>query len=344
MLARCARCQGTFATDRFGHQTCPHCGSELLLADPNAPPGSSPEPPAPPAPPVPPPEPPAAAPPPAPEPPRGWQGGAGPLPPPPPPGGWAGPPPGGWGPPPPGGGWGGYPPPPGPAPQGAPAPFAERGRLGFFAAFFETWKLVATQPAAYFRRVRIDQTGTAVLFGVIASTVGNAVQAVYTHFSGAQARAAMAGLLENMPEEQARIARTFLESMTGGFTLVQIVAAPILALLFTYVWAGVFHLLLMLLRGANRGFDATLTAVAYANGLNLLLAVPGCGGILALVWGLVVLVIGLGEVQRCGAGKAAVAVLAPAILACVCCCGAFGIPAFMKGVEEAARQTQTTRL
>ena len=26
MLARCARCQGTFTTDRFGRQTCPHCG------------------------------------------------------------------------------------------------------------------------------------------------------------------------------------------------------------------------------------------------------------------------------------------------------------------------------
>lgn len=344
MLARCARCQGTFATDRFGHQTCPHCGSELLLSDPNAPPGASPpEPPAPP----PPAEPPApsSAPPTA-EAPRGWQGGAGalPPPPPPPPGGYAGPPPGGWAPPPPGGGWGGYPPPPGPGPEEAPAPFAERDRLGFFAAFFETWKLVATQPAAFFRRVRIDQTWTAILFGVIASTVGNAVQAVYTHFSGAQAQAAMAGWLENMPEEQARIVRMYLESMTGGFTLIQVLAAPLLALLFTYVWAGVLHLLLMLLRGANRGFDATLTVVAYANGLNLLLAIPGCGGLLALVWGLVVLVIGLGEIQRCGPGKAAIAVFAPAILACVCCCGALGIPAFMKGVEEAGRQVQTTRL
>ena len=37
MIARCARCQGTFQTDTFGRQRCPHCGAELLLADPNAP-------------------------------------------------------------------------------------------------------------------------------------------------------------------------------------------------------------------------------------------------------------------------------------------------------------------
>ncbi len=37
MLARCARCQATFTADRFGLVVCPHCGSELLLADPSAP-------------------------------------------------------------------------------------------------------------------------------------------------------------------------------------------------------------------------------------------------------------------------------------------------------------------
>ncbi|HYG70330.1 MAG TPA: YIP1 family protein, partial [Anaeromyxobacteraceae bacterium] len=42
MLARCARCQGTFSTDHFGLQTCPHCGAELMLSDPNAPKGAQP--------------------------------------------------------------------------------------------------------------------------------------------------------------------------------------------------------------------------------------------------------------------------------------------------------------
>jgi len=255
------------------------------------------------------------------------------MPPPPPPGG-QGPPPAGFAPP--------------PAPPGfeLPAPFAERAKLGFFAAFFETWKLVATQPAHFFRRVRIDQTSTAVFFGVIASTVGNAVAAVYGYFSGAQAQAAFQEMLGNMPEEQARILRMYLDSMTGGMTVVHVIASPLLTLLFMYVVAGVLHLLLMLFRGANRGFDATLTAVAYANGLNLLLAVPGCGSLLAVVWGLVALIIGLGEIQRCGSGKAAAAVLAPAALACVCCCGALGLsaPAFLKGLGEAASKAQQTSI
>lgn len=339
MIARCARCQGTFTTEHFGLQTCPHCGSELLLSDPNAPPGA--QPPSQPAPPPPraaePPRPPATPPP----------SGTLPPPPPPPPGGY-GPAPGGWPPPPPGpGGWAQVPPPGArpPAPGELPAPFAERKARGFFASFLETWKLVATRPQEFFRRVRVDQAGAAVLFGVIASTVGNAIAALYNLASGP---AAVRELVERMPEEQAGFWRAYVEFMSGGAIWGSILLTPILTVVLMYVAAGVVHLLLVLFRGANRPFDATLTVVAYAHGLNLLLAVPGCGFVLAAVWGLVSLVIGLGEAQRCGTGKAAAAVLAPAALVCVCCCGvaSLSLPAILKGLQDAATQggQQTTTL
>lgn len=229
-----------------------------------------------------------------------------------------------------------------------PSPFAERKQRGFFAAFFETWKLVATQPEQFFRRVRIDQTGSAILFGVIASTVGNMVAALYSSLSSQQALLAMQGIAEKLPADQARFMRMYMGLLSGGMTLAQVVLSPILTLVFMYVGAGILHLLLALFRGAKRPFDATLTVVAYANGLGLLLAVPVCGGILALVWSLVVLIIGLGETQRCGSGKAAAAVLAPMALACVCACAVIGIsaPALLKGLEGAANQgtTQTTKI
>ncbi len=323
MLARCARCQGTFTTDRFGVQTCPHCGSELLLSDPNAPQGGGTQPPAPP---------PGSAPPPP--------SSAGGLPPPaPPPGGPGGPPPAGW---PPYGGYGA--PPPGPAPE-IPSPFSERKTRGFFGAFFETWKRVATRPHEFFRTVR-PEAGTAVLFGIIASTAGNAVSALYSYLSGQQMLLAMQQAAERMPEDQARVLRMWVGLVSGKLIFAYILLAPIVTLVVMYVAAGVVHLLLRLFRGANRPFDATLAAVAYANGLNLLLAVPFCGSLIAPIWSLVVLVIGLGEIQRCGSGKAAAAVFAPAVLVCVCCCGAFGltIPAALKGLEEATKHGQTTTL
>jgi hypothetical protein len=331
MLARCARCQATFTTDRFGVQRCPHCGAELLLADPNAPPPGPPAdapPPAPPEPGAPGPSAPGPRgagelPPPPGPPPGGYgsTGGWGP-PPPPPSGGWGAPPPpppGGWGPPP-AGGWG---PPPGGVPAGPeqPAPFAERSRLGFVTSFFETWKLVATQPQAFFRRVRVDQTGSAVLFGVLAFTFGYAVQGLYGILAGAQTMGLLSRFAESMSEEQRELLAGYLAGMTGWTAALQILASPLVAFILVYLVAAVVHVVLLVLRATPRGFDATLTTVGYGFGLALLLAVPACGGLLFAVWSLVTLVVGLGEAQRCGPGKAAAAVFAPFVLLCLCCCG-----------------------
>jgi hypothetical protein len=66
--------------------------------------------------------------------------------------------------------------------------------------------------------VRIDQTGAAVLFGVIASVVGNAAAAVYGYFSGQQAMLALESMVQNLPEEQARFVRIYSQLLSGGST------------------------------------------------------------------------------------------------------------------------------
>lgn len=330
MLARCARCQGTFQAERFGVQTCPICGGEVLLSDPNAAQGSGPgaSPPEVPAPPPAPPGPPSWSAPPGGEPP--------PPPPPPPPAGF-GPPPGGFGPPPSGFG------PPAPGGPELPAPFADRSRLGFFRAFFETWKKTAIEPNDFFRRVRIDQTGSAILFGVIASTLGGWAQAFWASLTAVSTRAQMQELAGRIPPEWAGLAKAFGEysqHATSTATLVaQAVFAPLGAVVGIFVSAAIIHGLLLLVRGATRGFDATLTVVGYAMGISLLQLIPECGALVAPFWIAVVLIIGLSEVHRCGVGKGAAAVLLPLVLLCACLCvvvamavGAAGIGAGLGAV------------
>jgi hypothetical protein len=300
MLARCARCQGTFSTDRFGVQRCPHCGSEVLLADPNAPAPAAPA-------------------------------GEPPGPPPPPPSG-AGPPPGAL-------------PPPGAAPPSLeaelPAPFVERKERGFFPAFFQTWKLSALEPAHFFRRVRIDQTASAVWFAVIATTVGTWVSTIFGYLGSAGTAQQLREALDQLPAEAESwrsVIEGFASEMTVAGLVGRLLSAPLVSLVALYLGAGVVHLLLMLFRGAQRGFGATLTAAGYASGLGLLSAVPGCGGLVAMVWSAVVFVIGLGATQRCGTGKAAAAVLLPVVLVCACgaALAAFGVVA---AIQAAAGTT-----
>lgn len=84
--------------------------------------------------------------------------------------------------------------------------------------------------------------------------------------------------------------------------------------------AAIFHGLLLLVRGANRGFNATLTVVGYATGISLLQLIPECGALVVPFWIAVVLIIGFSEAHRCGTGKGAAAVLLPILLLCVCTC------------------------
>jgi hypothetical protein len=181
--------------------------------------------------------------------------------------------------------------------------------------------------------VRVDQTGSAVLFGVIAYTIGSVFQAIYGLVTGRQMAILLERWVENVPDEQARMLRSLLETTSGAATAVQIALTPLFGVVFIYVIAATVHVLLLLFRGASRGFPATLTAVAYAFGLYLVLVVPACGSIVAVVWSVVAVVIGLGETQRCGPGKAALAVFAPLLLACACACAT---PLLLWGVFQRA--------
>jgi hypothetical protein len=196
--------------------------------------------------------------------------------------------------------------------------------VGFLRGYFETWKRTTVEPADFFRRVRIDQTGSAILFGVIASTLGGWAQALWASMTAASTRAQMQELSEKIPPELAGVAKLLSEytaRATSPTTILsQALVAPLAAVVGIFVAAAIFHALLLLVRGANRGFNATLTVVGYATGISLLNVIPECGALVAPFWMAVVLIIGFAEAHRCGTGKGAAAVLLPMVLLCVCAC------------------------
>jgi hypothetical protein len=71
-----------------------------------------------------------------------------------------------------------------------------------------------------------------------------------------------------------------------------------------------------MVRGSKNGFEATFRVMAYAYGSNIFMAVPFCGGFIAALWNIVVVIIGLKEAHGTSGGKAAFAVLFPVLLCC----------------------------
>ena len=123
----------------------------------------------------------------------------------------------------------------------------------------------------------------------------------------------------------------------GALQLVfALVIAPLFALIVLFVWSALVHLMLTLLGGANRGFTATLRVMCYAETSHVAVVIPGLGGLIGFVWRLILEIIGLSQAHKTEGWKAALAVLLPLLLCCVCI--AAGIMAFGAAVGQALQQ------
>ncbi len=226
---------------------------------------------------------------------------------------------------------GGAPPPP-PA-DGESAPWVRRAHLGWLQAFGQTLKLVAFEPSRFFRLVKVSESGSAVLFGVIGATVGTWVSLLFSYFTATASYSMMEGFLRQMQEKgvDPQAFAWVFKQVTGAAFALQALVTPLLAVVVIYVAAALFHLVLLIFRGAPRGFDGTLTVVGYAYGIYVLTALPMCGGLVAVVWFAVAAIAGLTEAHRGKTWKSALAVFAPFLLLCLAgCLAAVTIPALMK--------------
>lgn len=217
--------------------------------------------------------------------------------------------------PPPGGGdlYGGPPPGP-PAAAVAPLPWEDRERLGFFPALFETIKLLVTSPTEGYARAR--ETGdylSPILYAVLIGWVMAIVNQTWSLLF----QSTWIGMMP--PEFRDQIGPMMA---TGGASfLITLILAPVFILIGLFLWSGILHLFVVML-GAHKqstsGFEGTFRAVAYGYTSSLAQVIPLVGGLIALVWMIILEVIGLVRMHRTTQGKAAAAVLLPIGLCCVC--------------------------
>ena len=94
----------------------------------------------------------------------------------------------------------------------------------------------------------------------------------------------------------------WLEMLLGRPTPVLILSfmiiAPLVNLITLFIWSGVVHLLLTMVAGAQNGFGATLRVVCYSQTACIALFVPFVGGIIQILWALILQIIGLSQAHR----------------------------------------------
>ena len=105
--------------------------------------------------------------------------------------------------------------------------------------------------------------------------------------------------------------------LTIGWGLLMVVLAPLFVIIGVFIAAAILHLMLMIVGGASSGFEATVRVVCYTQTAQLAGIIPFCGGIITLVWTVVLYVTGFSIAHRTTQGKAVLAVLLPVVLCCV---------------------------
>ena len=193
-------------------------------------------------------------------------------------------------------------------------PWERRGELGFVNAFLETIKLFITNPADAWQRTKEKgDYAEPLIFAILVSWIGIAASSVWSSLFG-QAWTAFLP-----PEMKEKLGSAF--ATNTGALLVQVGLAPVFVLIGLFVGAAIYHVSFMIVGATNEstsGFEGTFRAVSYASVSQLANVIPFVGGLAALVWNLILMVMGVVRMHRTTQGKAIAGVLIPLALCCVC--------------------------
>lgn len=185
----------------------------------------------------------------------------------------------------------------GPAPRAAePAPRWEEPGAPLLAGLLATWRGSVFDPSHFFSRVRWDgPAGRPILYMLVVVTIG-AVFSLFWQATGVEPSTAPEGWGGLEP---------------GRLAALEFFVTPFAALLGLLLWGAVLHLFALMLAPGHRGFGATVRAICYAAGPAVFTIVPIAGGLVALVWPIVLTAFGVREAHRTTGGRAAAIVLLP---------------------------------
>ncbi|HVP59314.1 MAG TPA: YIP1 family protein [Myxococcaceae bacterium] len=190
-------------------------------------------------------------------------------------------------------------------------PWERRREIGVVQGFVETWKRSVLSPQGFFPSIRPDVPWSEALYYAwivhgISVALGLPVVGLGVY------RSSLPNVGSDPQMENAM--RVFSGGSGVGVLLFSLLVYPLLLL----AGAGIVHLVALLFGAGRNGYGATVRALCYAAGPNLLGVVP-CLNVLASLYSLLLAIFGISSLQETTMGKAAGIVLLPFLLLGCCC-------------------------
>jgi hypothetical protein len=178
---------------------------------------------------------------------------------------------------------------------------------------FETVKLFALEPQQAFSRLTPVGIGRPFFYALLMAWIE--VVAGFAYWFIFQAPF----FLASVPElEEAFAGAAIGASMMALIALGVFIMMPVFLAIGLLIHTCITHLMMLILGEGKNGFETTFRVLCYSHTADLANVVPLCGGIISLVWFIVLQIMGLAEAHRCSHGKAALAVFLPILLCCAC--------------------------
>jgi hypothetical protein len=196
------------------------------------------------------------------------------------------------------------------------------------------------EPANLFASARLDRGAAQLGFAVYTTSLFW----ILAQLEGILLRAPQDRLRQLLNEyssnpETTRMVQWMLDAQTQtsapGWVVGIALLTPIAVLVLLYLNAVVTHGVAAILGQAKRGFSATFAACAYSCAPLVLLPVPACGFIVAVVWLIVLNAIGMKIAHGSSTGAAAASVLAPYFV--LCCAMFLAIGSWMMTLSHAVQ-------
>jgi hypothetical protein len=186
-------------------------------------------------------------------------------------------------------------------------PWEHRQQTGFFKAFVETVSLLITKPGEAFTMMKPEGgLGDPLLFAIIGGSAGSIVSFLFQF------------LMRGLPGFGGH--NPAFEMFGTGWAIFFLLLTPVGLALGVFIGSGILHLCLMLVGGANKSFETSFRVVCFSVGSSYLFSmIPICGGLITLVYNIVLEITGVARAHQTTTGKAVLAVFLPLVI----CCGVF---------------------
>jgi len=182
------------------------------------------------------------------------------------------------------------------------APWENRSELGLFRGIYQTFKAVLFSPETFFRTLTSKgRIGEPLAFGLLLGSLGN-MFGIFWQFLMLGG-----GLVSTFPG-------IFEEFNMGVIFLIIMALVPILVALAMFLVSGILHLMLLIVGGEKKGFEATFRVVSYSHAAQAWGVIPFVGGWIGGIWQLIVQIIGLREMHETSYFKVIMAFVIPAAL------------------------------